>query len=419
MIAATFKKAKLKDVCSLVTDGTHDTPKTLPAGMPFIKAKEITGGVIDFENCEYISYDEHLKVIARSKPEFGDTLFAHIGASLGEAALIKTKNPFSIKNVALFKPDPAKIDCRYLYYQIIGPAFQGEIKNRRTGSAQPFVGLDQLRNHEIQVHANIHDQQKIASILSAYDDLIENNTRRIKILEEMAQAICRHWFVDFKFPGHKKAKFINSKLGKIPEGWDVKALGDLVTTQYGYTESTQEDEVGPKFLRGMDINKSSYIDWSCVPYCPIDESDYEKFRLSEGDIVIIRMADPGKIGIVEKDIEAVFASYLVRLRIVSEKLAPYFLFYFLLSDRYQAYVTGASTGTTRKSVSAGVMTGIDMVIPSRPLIEAFEHKIGAIRQLLNNLLERNANLRRTRDMLLPKLISGEVDVSKLEIESIS
>jgi predicted DNA-binding protein YlxM (UPF0122 family) len=226
----------------------------------------------------------------------------------------------------------------------------------------------------------------------------------------MAQAIYRHRFVDFKFPGHKKIKMIDSPLGKIPEGWEVKTLGDLVTTQYGYTESTQEAEIGPKFLRGMDINKSSYIDWSCVPYCPIDESDYEKFRLSEGDIVIIRMADPGKVGIVEKDVDAVFASYLVRLHIVSEKLAPYFLFYFLLSDRYQAYVTGASTGTTRKSVSAGVMTGIALVTPPKQIVEAFESQIGNLRQLLNKLLERNANLRRTRDLLLPKLISGEIQV---------
>ena len=108
-----FASSHLKDVCLLVTDGTHDTPKTLAVGVPFIKAKQIANWNIDFENCEYISYTDHLKVISRSNPERGDILFAHIGATLGAAAYVNTDIEFSIKNVALFKPDPAKIDGRY------------------------------------------------------------------------------------------------------------------------------------------------------------------------------------------------------------------------------------------------------------------------------------------------------------------
>ena len=98
-------EATLAEVCSLVTDGTHDTPKRVASGFPLIKAKEIVTGQIDFANCDQISEDEHRKVIARSKPELGDTLFTHIGASLGAAAFVNTMREFSIKNIALFKPD--------------------------------------------------------------------------------------------------------------------------------------------------------------------------------------------------------------------------------------------------------------------------------------------------------------------------
>lgn len=135
--------ATLAEVCSLVTDGTHDTPKRVPSGFPLIKAKEIVSGQIDFASCDQISEVEHRKVIARSKPEFGDTLFTHIGASLGAAAFVNTKREFSIKNIALFKPNPSIIDSRYLYYLVVSPDFQSLAIGTRTGSAQPFLGLSQ------------------------------------------------------------------------------------------------------------------------------------------------------------------------------------------------------------------------------------------------------------------------------------
>jgi type I restriction enzyme S subunit len=223
--------------------------------------------------------------------------------------------------------------------------------------------------------------------------------------------------VNYRFPGHEGVEMVDSSFGPVPSGWSVMNLSQLVTTQYGYTESASTDVVGPKFLRGMDINKNSYIEWDSVPYCPIGERERDRYRLSKGDIVVIRMADPGKVGIVETDVDAVFASYLIRLSITSSLVRPHYLFYFLLSERYQDYVTGASTGTTRKSASAGVMTAIDVALPPEPLMNRFEEVIGDIRMALNALLGKNSVLRRTRDLLLPRLISGELGVSNLDINT--
>jgi len=233
----------------------------------------------------------------------------------------------------------------------------------------------------------------------------------------MARALYREWFVKFRFPGRGHSTLIDSPAGPRPEGWSVRSLADLVEGQYGYTESASEKCVGPKFLRGMDINKRSFIDWASVPFCPVSNENHERFRLRVGDVVVIRMADPGKVGIVEVDTDAVFASYLIRLSTKSNLITPYYLFYFLLSDRYQDYITGASTGTTRKSASAPVVTGIECVLPPEPLMADFEHQVTPIRELLNSLVARNAVLRSARDLLLPKLISGELDVSRLPPEA--
>jgi len=160
----------------------------------------------------------------------------------------------------------------------------------------------------------------------------------------------------------------------------------------------------------MDINKTSFIDWSEVPYCPITPEDHEAYRLRVGDVVVIRMADPGKVVIVEQEVDAVFASYLIRVAPKDSRLSPYFLFYLMESAEYYAYITGASTGTTRKSASAGVIADYQFVLPPQRLVEQFERHVIEIRSLLTTLLKQTVNLRRTRDLLLPKLISGELPV---------
>ena len=352
---------------------------------------------------------------AKRLVDHGDTILATVRPNLRSFLFIKNPTPNTVASTG-FAVLRAKdiIDQRYLYYSVTLQSFTDYLSANVKGAAYPAVDTEAIARGTINLPA-LTTQQKIASILSAYDDLIENNNRRIKILEEMAQAIYREWFVNFRFPGHEKVKMVRSKLGMMPEGWEVKKLSDIVETQYGYTESAVEEKIGPKFLRGTDINKASFVDWDQVPYCKINEDDYLKYKLRKGDILIIRMADPGKVGIVEKDIDAIFASYLIRLNIVSVEILPYYLFHFLLSDCYQNYIIGASTGTTRKSASAGVVTSIDILIPPRKLLTVFESQVSMIRSQMNVFLDKNINLRKTRDLLLPKLISGEIDVEGLDI----
>ena len=126
------------------------------------------------------------------------------------------------------------------------------------GSTVDRIPLIEFPSFKVRIPP-LPTQRKIAAILSAYDDLIENNTRRIALLEQMAQLLYREWFVRFRFPGHESARRVASEVGEIPEGWEVINLSTLVQTQYGYTESATEELVGPQFVRGMDINKTCLL----------------------------------------------------------------------------------------------------------------------------------------------------------------
>lgn len=229
-------------------------------------------------------------------------------------------------------------------YFFNSPAGQTLIRSVARGAAQQNINISNVELLNVP-HPVMREQEKIVEILSTYDDLIENNRRRIALLEGAARLLYREWFVHFRFPGHEHVKITDG----IPEGWKRQYLGCAVTTQYGHTASASDREVGPKFVRGMDINKRSFIDWSTVPYCPEQGIDFKKYALVPGDILVIRMADPGKVAIVEKPIRAIFASYLVRLKVRNPDIVPpIFLFMTLMEERYQGFIGASSGGSTRK-----------------------------------------------------------------------
>jgi type I restriction enzyme S subunit len=329
--------------------------------------------------------------------------------SVGEI-YFSDKDFYPIDTVYYIANNESKYNIKYLYYflkSINLKKLQGDVGvpglNRETVHAEEVLFL----NDKVA-------QNNIASVITAYDDLIENNEKRIKALEEMAQLLYTEWFVKFKFPGHEKIKLVDSgtSYGKIPEGWEVKKLDKLISPQYGYTASAITDPCLPKYLRGTDINKNSYINWSQVPNCKISDEELIKYKVLSKDIFIIRMADPGKIGICERKINAVFASYLMRLNI-KEKLTPYYLFYFLNSDRYQKFILGASNGATRKSINSHHVGMIDVIIPSSSILEKFEAKISHLREKISNLLMINEVLSKTRDLLIPQLVTGKRELKNI------
>ena len=255
-------------------------------------------------------------------------------------------------------------------------------------------------------------QKKIAAVISTYDDLIENNQRRIALLEKMAEGIYREWFVRLRFPGHEKVKAIKG----VPEGWQVKKLGELVRTQYGYTASAETEGEGPKFLRITDI-ASAAINWEFVPHCKIEEKDEEKYLLREGDIVVARTgATVGYAKRINKQLpKAVFASYLVRL-IPKRKSDAIFLGLSVERSAFKDFIWMFVTGVAQPQANATTMALFPVFYPPESLLIEFNQIVEPILDEKELLLNQASVLARTRDMLLPRIISGKLPVEHLDIQ---
>lgn len=301
-----------------------------------------------------------------------------------------------------------EIDSKFLYYLISNDfitQFLILIAESQT-STYPSFNPVTIENIKVKIPENKETQQKIANILGTYDELIEVNNERIKILEETAQSLYKEWFVRFRFPNYQNTEFIKG----VPKGWEVVKLKNLVSTQYGFTESASSEKIGPKFLRITDI-VDKQIDWSSVPYCKVPEKDLNKYLLKCGDIVVARTgATVGFAKRIHKNPpEAVFASYLVRLKPLNDLLSIY-LGLSIDSQNYRNYIETVASGSAQPGTNANVMSEFYLFKPNIELLEKLNYSIDPILEQIEILQQQNTELRQIRDRLLPRLISGKIVV---------
>jgi len=298
----------------------------------------------------------------------------------------------------------ASLDTKYLFYAL---QLKLELmKNISTGATTKFLTLSILNTIDI-CRPPIHTQRKIAAILSAYDDLIENNTRRIKILEEMAQSIYREWFVNFRFPGREKVRMVDSKLDKIPEGWGIFRCSDIATYVNGYAfkPSDWSGEGVPiikikELKEGVSLQTPRYTG-SGLP---------GKYKIEIGDILFSWSADLAIY--LWTDCVGWLNQHLFNVLPV-EGISKSFILYCL--DDQMEHLRTKTTGTTMKHIKRSALDEVSVVLPSKNIRDIFDEVVQPMIELIINIKHKLMNLRQTRDLLLPRLISGELDVSDLDI----
>lgn len=326
--------------------------------------------------------------------------------------------------------DPNRLTTRFLYYAL-RPKLT-EFRSISTGAATKFLTLTILNETELQVPP-LPVQRRIGAILSAYDELMENSQRRIRILEAMARALYREWFVHFRFPGSEKLPSprgrraggegvkleklprVASPLGDIPQGWEAKTIADVCeSASYGYTASASREEVGPKFLRITDI-VPDVIDWAGVPFCEIPADKAPKYLLKHGDIVVARTgATTGYAKRLNKlHPDTVFASYLVRAR-AKAGVSNRMLGILMESDEYKQFIKTNIGGAAQPQANAVVLTSMRLAVPPSPVGEEFDRLVASMMDEAELLAIKIQNLRRTRDLLLPRLLSRQVELGGLK-----
>ena len=304
---------------------------------------------------------------------------------------------------------------KYAYYFLKTMRFE----QYDCGASNPTLNRNHI--HTLPVtYPPISTQRKIASILSAYDDLIENNTRRIAILEEMAQTTYREWFVNFRFPGHEHVKLFDSPLGQIPEGWKVLPIDALCSKiTDGAHRSPKSVEKGLPMASMKDM-EAWRLDLTTAR--KITQEDFDVLvRIDcqplKGDVLIAKDGASylKYIFVVEEQQEVVLLSSVAILR-PNGTLNPYLLAMKLNDPQTKGRLANYVTGAAIPRVILKDFKRFQIIIPP-PIVQAeWFAKVEPAIQLIHRLLKKNDNLRITRDLLLPKLISGKLDVEDIDIE---
>jgi type I restriction enzyme S subunit len=392
----------------VVTGKTPPTARTELFGdaYPFITPTDIDG------SCHTVKTERFLSDLGR---EYQETLllppeavcFVAIGATIGKIC-VTDRPSFTNQQINSVIVDRERHHPRFVYHLLRYEA--ASIKSIAGGAATPIVNKTVFSNHAVRV-PSLPTQRKIAAILSAYDDLIENNTRRIKILEEMAQALYREWFVNFRFPGHEKVKMVASPLGPIPQGWQMVRLGSV--TDVNALSIKNGDE--PEYINYIDISSVSPGRIDKVEHLPCRDAPGRARRIVRHGDMIWSTVRPNRrsYSLILDPLPDLIVS--TGFAVISPRDVPFsYVYHALTTQDFVGYLTNHARGSAYPAVNGGDFEGADFLLPEPKVVADFHKVTGGMLIQCQTLIRQNANLRRTRDLLLPKLISGEIDVSNFD-----
>ena len=394
-----WEKVKLGDVCEITSSKRIFYSEYVDAGVPFYRSKEIIesdeGKII--ENPLYISVDKYNEIKEKfGVPQTGDMLLTSVG-TIGIPYIIKKKDCFYFKdgNLTWFRDFREGLNSKYLYYWIKSSEGTGTLYNTTIGSSQKALTISALKNIKVSLPPR-SVQDKIVEVVSAYDDLIENNQKQIKLLEEAAQRLYKEWFVDLRFPGHENTKIVDG----VPEGWNEKTLSQVANVIMGQSPKSEfynSEKKGLPFHQGV----GSYG----VRFVMDDIYSTSYTRIAEPNSILFSVRAPvGRLNITKNKV--VIGRGLAAINQTDG--CQSYLYYLLKNKFFKDNIVG--NGSIFASVSKDELLNQKFLIPERNLMMQFEKIVSQMDKQIENLDSKNKKLIEARDRLLPKLMSGEVEV---------
>ena len=395
---------KLEDVCELIVDCPHSTANDEGNGFPLIRTPNIGKGRLILEGVHRVSQEVYDKRNLRAVPQDDDLIFAR-EAPAGNVAVIKNGEKVCLgQRTVLLRPNKALVNPDFLAYYLLSPQQQYGLLGTANGATVAHVNIPTVRNLKIDV-PDLDKQVKIASIISSYDNLIENNQKQIKLLEEAAQRLYKEWFVDLRFPGYETTPVVDG----VPEGWELCHLEDVI-------------KFNPKVPLSKERLKQS------VPMSALSTSsmtlDTEEFaatfsnsgsKFQNGDTLLARITpclENGKTAFVagvESDEGAVGSTEFIVMR--SKGINPYMVYLLARDDSFRQSAINSMTGSDgRQRAQADKLKALPYHKPTGQITRLFAEYAEPIFLQIQKKSEQNVRLRQARDRLLPKLMSGEIEV---------
>lgn len=426
---APWTRMAVGDLLTGVIDYRGKTPPKADSGIPCISAANVKGGVVTLKD-KFVSQEVYEQWTTRGFVRPGDVLIT-TEAPVAEVAILPSDQTYLItRRVMALQVNDTEADNKFLMYSLLLEENKKQLEGLSHGATVPRLFKEDILGFELRVPP-LPTQKKISAILSAYDDLIANNLRRLEILDDMAQNLYREWFVKFRFPGHQDTRFVDSPLGRIPEGWEAVRFSDILESglggDWGVDEPNAEKNSPVLVIRGTDF--SDILNGACLrtPRRFITPASQKKRQLRVGDLLVENSVNAksrcvGTTLLITDGVQhrlkdpAIAASFCKVYRFKNPALAP-------LAHHYMRYLYAEGKMAFYQNVAANGIGNFQ----SRRFLQSEHLVVPAGRRyhwemLLNDLTsstlaDQTFVLRRTRDLLLPKLISGEVDVSELDIQA--
>lgn len=398
---------ELESLCELIVDCEHKTAPTQEDGYPSIRTPNIGRGRFILEGVNRVSEETYLLWTRRAIPHPGDLIMAR-EAPVGNVAIIPPGlQPCLGQRTLLIRPNRTKVEPSYLSYFLNGPQGQGLIHAKSNGVTVPHLNMKDIRSMKLPDFPPLPVQQRIAGILSAYDELIENSQRRIKILESMARALYREWFVHFRFPGHKNHPRVASPLGEIPQGWEVKKLGEIAENMRRNVPKGKLEE--PRPFVGLEHipRRSLALDaWNIAT-----ELGSNKLEFKKGEVLFGKIRPYfHKVSVAPFDGLCSADTFVIRAHGPEHYACVVAC---VSSDAFVAEASASANGAKMPRANWDVLKKYPVVIPKGEVADKFSSLTADVIVQQQTLIFQIQNLRQTRDLLLPRLLSGQIDVEVL------
>ena len=408
-----WQKVKLGELCDFINGGAWSDKEYAPEGIPVLKVTNCKNSGFSLSELSYLPYSLEQKYI-QNKLQRNDVIIATVGShpnlvnsSAGRSVIVNSfvEGFYLNQNaVCIRTKDEEILDQLFWGYYSKYYLFQNYIQMRGKGAAnQMRIAISAIKNYQMPLPP-INVQRHIASILSRYDSLIENYQKQIKLLEEAAQRLYKEWFIDLHFPGHENTKIVDG----LPEGWERKKVGEIGTVITGKTPSTSNKENyggSIPFITIPDMHTGIYPVSSVFLSEKGAESQSKKY-IPQGALIVSCIGTAGLVCITKERCQK---NQQINSLILDDKEMLHYMYFVFLSLKEHLNNIG-SNGATMTNVNKSKFEGIDIVVPSSCIIRDFSQRTTPYFENIKSLQSQLRLLTEARDRLLPKLMSGEIEV---------